>query len=126
MLPKKITAGENLKRIRKDLNLKQHEIAGNDVTRNLISLIENNKTPIYYNVANIISKNINKILCERGLDIYIQAEDILNPERYEARSVANNYIKMLEKHLQEKNYNLKVDELNEIENFLNKWNFVDK
>jgi len=126
MLPKKITAGENLKRIRKDLNLKQHEIAGNDVTRNLISLIENNKTPIYYNVANIISKNINKILCERGLDIYIQAEDILNPERYEARSVANKYIKMLEKHLQEKNYNLKVDELNEIENFLNKWNFVDK
>ncbi len=126
MMAKKITAGENLKRIRKDLNLKQHEIAGNDVTRNLISLIENNKTPIYYNVANIISKNINKILCERGLDTYIQAEDILNPERYEARSVANKYINMLEKRLQEKNYNLKVDELNEIENFLNKWNFVDK
>ena len=125
-MAKKITAGENLKRIRKDLNLKQHEIAGNDITRNLISLIENNKTPIYYNVANIISKNINRILYERGLDTYIQAEDILNPERYEARSIANNYIKMLEKHLQEENYNLKVDELNEIENFLNKWNFVDK
>jgi tetratricopeptide (TPR) repeat protein len=126
MMAKKITAGENLKRIRKDLNLKQYEIAGNDITRNLISLIENNKTPIYYNVANIISKNINRILYERGLDTYIQAEDILNPERYEARNIANNYIKMLEKHLQEENYNLKVDELNEIENFLNKWNFVDK
>ena len=123
---KKITAGQNLKRIRKDLNLKQYEIAGNDVTRNLISLIENDKTPIYYNVANIISKNINKILHERGLDVYIQAEDILNPERYESRSIANKYIEMLEKRLQEKDYDLTVDELNEIENFLNKWNFIDK
>jgi len=126
MLNEKLTIGQNLKRIRKDLNLKQYEIAGNDITRNLISLIENDKAPIYYNVANIISKNINKILNQRGLDIYIQAEDILNPERYESRKKANEYIEKLNKHLAEKNYELTVDELNEIENFLNKWNFIDK
>lgn len=123
---KNMNLGQNLKKIRKDLNLKQHDIAGEDVTRNLISLMENNKTPIYHNVANIISKNINAILAKRGEDIYIQAEDILNPERYESRAKANEYINILRKHLEEKNYDLEIEKLNEIENFLNKWNFIDK
>ncbi len=123
---KKLTVGENLKKIRKDLNLRQYEIAGKDVTRNLISLMENNKTPIYHNVANIIAKNINEILTKRGQNIYIQAEDILNPERYEARSKANEFIFQLKKQLEEKNYSIEVEELNEIENFLNKWGFIDK
>lgn len=123
---KNMNLGQNLKKIRKDLNLKQRDIAGEDVTRNLISLMENNKTPIYHNVANIISKNINAILAKRGEDIYIQAEDILNPERYESRAKANEYINILRKHLEEKNYDLETEKLNEIENFLNKWNFIDK
>lgn len=123
---KKTTVGENLKKIRKDLNLKQYQIAGEDVTRNLISLMENNKTPIYHNVANIIAKNINEILAKRGQDIYIQAEDILNPERYEARKKANEYISQLQKQLNEQNYNIQVEKLNEIENFLNRWRFIDK
>lgn len=122
----KLTIGENLKKIRKNLNLRQHEIAGKDITRNLISLMENNKTPIYHNVANIISKNINELLAKRGEEIYIQAEDILNPERYESRKKANKYIEKLKRHLSEKDYELEVEELNEIENFLNKWRFIDK
>lgn len=118
--------GQNLKKIRKDLNLKQYEIAGEDVTRNLISLMENGKTPIYQNVASIISKNINKILVQKGQDIYIQAEDILNPDRYESRKKANLYIKKLNEHLNKQHYEIELEELNEIENFLNKWNFIDK
>lgn len=118
--------GQNLKKIRKDLNLRQYEIAGEDVTRNLISLMENGKTPIYQNVASIISKNINKILVQKGQDIYIQAEDILNPDRYESRKKANLYIKKLNEHLNKQHYEIELEELNEIENFLNKWNFIDK
>ncbi|CCQ92563.1 putative TPR repeat-containing protein [[Clostridium] ultunense Esp] len=122
----KITIGENLKKIRKDLNLRQYQLAGDQITRNLISLIENDRTPIYYNVANIISKNINKIIHEKGMDIYIQPEDILNPDRYEARKRANVYIDKIKHHLIEKNYEFNIEELNEIETFLNKWNFIDK
>lgn len=126
MSKQKITVGENLKRIRKDLNLRQYEISGNDVTRNLISLMENDKTPIYHNVANIISKNINKIISKRGLDIYIQPEDILDPERYTAREKANIYIETLKNRLDKEDYEIEFEELNEMENFLNKWNFIDK
>ncbi|NLW23349.1 MAG: hypothetical protein GXY88_08915 [Tissierellia bacterium] len=126
MANEKITIGQNLKRIREELGLKQYEIAGNEVTRNLISLIENDKTPIYYNVAHIIAKNINKTINKKGIQIYIQPEDILNPGRYEARKQANKYIEKLQKHLNDSDYEIEIEELNEIENFLNKWNLIDK
>jgi transcriptional regulator with XRE-family HTH domain len=81
----KITVGQNLKRIREELGLKQYEITGGEITRNLISIIENGKTPLYEINARIISENMNSIMEERGLDVYIEPEDILNPERYEAK-----------------------------------------
>lgn len=126
MSNEKITLGMNLKRIRKELNFRQYEIAGDDVTRNLISLMENDKTPIYHNIANIVAKNMNKILLKRGQDIYIQAEDILNPERYDSRKIANDYIEKLKEHLENQNYEIESKKLIEIENFLNKWNYIDK
>ncbi|MCF6462636.1 helix-turn-helix domain-containing protein [Clostridium sp. Cult1] len=122
----KITIGQNLKRIRKDFDLRQYELAGEQITRNLISLIENDRTPIYHNVATIISKNINKIIYDKGMDIYIQPEDILNPERYDARKQANIYIEKLTTRLKDQNYEFELEELNNVETFLNKWNFIDK
>ena len=56
-----ITIGQNLKQIRKRLGIRQHEISGGEVTRNLISLIENDKTPLHERVAKLIAKNINDI-----------------------------------------------------------------
>lgn len=126
MKSEKISIGQNLKIIRKDLNLRQQDIAGNEVTRNLISLIENDKTPIYHNVANIISNNINRILDKKNVEIYIEPDDILNPERYLSRTKANYYIEELENKLKLKDYNIQDKLLNEIESFLNEWNFIDK
>lgn len=119
---KKITIGENLKRIRKELGLKQYEITGGKITRNLISLIENNKAKLYENNAIIIAENINNILIEKNLDMYIESEDILNPKRYEAKKKSNIYIEKLEQNLVKKNYNIEEKLLVEMESFLNKWN----
>lgn len=120
-----VAIGQNLKRIRKDLKLRQQDIAGSDITRNLISLIENDKTPLYHNVAIIISNNINRILNEKDIEIYIEPDDILNPERYLSRKQANKYIKELQNKLNEKDYDIKGEKLSEIEGFLNKWQFLD-
>lgn len=38
-----LTPGEKIKNIRKDFKIKQSEITGGKITRNLISLIENYK-----------------------------------------------------------------------------------
>lgn len=122
----KVTVGENLKRIRKDLGLRQHEVAGEDITRNLISLIENNKAVLYDTAANIMAKNINKKMSEKGLNIYIKPEDLLNPERYDARKKADEYILELENALINNSFNYDIEDLNELEAFLNKWDLVDK
>ncbi|WP_077369984.1 helix-turn-helix domain-containing protein [Anaerosalibacter sp. Marseille-P3206] len=121
-----ITIGQNLRRIRKELNLRQSEITGGEITRNLISLIENNKTPLSETNAKIISQNMNLIMKERGLDIYIETEDILNPKRYDAKKKADLYIQQLQNYLNEKNYNIETEKLQEIELFLNNWNLNDK
>ncbi|WIV13262.1 helix-turn-helix transcriptional regulator [Proteiniborus sp. MB09-C3] len=121
-----VSAGENLKRIRKELGLRQHEIAGEDITRNLISLIENNRAVLYDTAANIMAKNMNKIMYERDISIFIKPEDLLNPERYDARKKADTYIEELENILIKKEFYIESEKLNEIEAFLNQWDLVDK
>ncbi len=122
----KITSGENLKRIRNELNLKQVEIVGGEITRNLISLIENDRTSLTEKSARIICKNINKTTMERNLDIYIEPKDILIPERYEANKKADTYIKELKELIKTKNFIIDIEYINEIELFLNKWNLTYK
>jgi tetratricopeptide (TPR) repeat protein len=121
-----LSIGENLKRIRLELDLKQYEITGGEVTRNLISIIENGKTPLSEDNASLICRNINKIMEDRDVDIIIDPEDIFNPERYDAKKQADLYIEELDKLLITKNYNIEAEYINEIELFLNKWNLMDK
>ena len=53
-----MTDGEKIKAIREKYNLKQEEISGKDITRNLISEIETNKANITKKTAEIIIKNL--------------------------------------------------------------------
>ncbi|MBU5438209.1 helix-turn-helix transcriptional regulator [Tissierella sp. MSJ-40] len=121
-----LSIGENLKRIRLELDLKQYEITGGEVTRNLISIIENGKTPLSEDNARLICRNINKIMEDKGLDIIIDPEDIFNPERYDAKKQADLYIEELDRLFTTKNYNIEQEYINEVELFLNKWNLMDK
>ncbi|MBU5440153.1 helix-turn-helix domain-containing protein [Tissierella sp. MSJ-40] len=121
-----LSIGENLKRIRTELGLRQYEITGGEVTRNLISIIENNRTSLTEDKAKLICRNINEIMEDKGLDIIIDPEDIFNPDRYNAKKQANLYIKELDKLLTTKNYNIEAKYIEEIEAFLNKWNLIDK
>ncbi|MBU5440378.1 helix-turn-helix transcriptional regulator [Tissierella sp. MSJ-40] len=121
-----LSIGENLKRIRSELGLKQYEITGGEVTRNLISIIENDKTPLTEDKAKLICRNINEIMENKGLDIIIEPEDIFNPDRYDAKKQADLYIEELDKLFSTKNYNIETEYIDEIESFLNKWNLVDK
>lgn len=108
------------------MNLKQYAITGGKITRNLISLIENDKTPLYEDNAKIIAETMNIALEEKKLDIIIEPEDILNPARYDAKKRADEYIEELKNFLDEKNFEIKEEKLEEIERFLNHWNLSDK
>lgn len=121
-----ITVGQNLKRIRKELELKQYSITGGKITRNLISLIENDKTPLYEDNAKIIAENMNSNAMEKNLNIYIEPEDILDPKRYDAKKDADVYIEGLRKRLDDNHLEIRPEELQKVELFLNNWNLSDK
>ncbi len=120
-----LSPGKNLKRIRKEMGLRQHEITKNIVTRNLISLIENEKTPLYERNARLIAETINQVNQEKGVFAYLDTQDILDPEKYDAKKVANTYIEKLQQKLAEKDYEILEDELAEVEKLLTKWNIPD-
>lgn len=121
-----IAAGQSLKRIRKELGLKQQEIVGEEITRNLISMIENGKSPLNYRIAQLAVDNINRIAEERNLGVYFVPEDIIYPKRMEAKGQADKYIQELKNHIENKDYNLDENYMKEIIEFLNQWKIYDK
>lgn len=121
-----VSLGQNLKNIRKELGLRQHEIVGDEITRNLISMIENDKTPLYYRTAKLISDNINRISEQRNLGVYIDPYDIMDPNRVTAKKQADQYIEKLRSYLRNKQYEIDRDYIKEIEGFLKDWNIPDK
>ena len=66
-----LTPGDILRKIRKELGFKQHELAADDITRNLISLIENNRATLNRGNAEILVRNMNSLCKSRGIDIWI-------------------------------------------------------
>ncbi|MBS4539195.1 hypothetical protein GOQ27_12030 [Clostridium sp. D2Q-11] len=121
-----ITRGQNLKVLRKKLGLKQYEITGGEITRNLISLIEHDKTPLHEGVARLISENINKISDERNMDIVVFPEDLMNPVRLKAKSLADEYISKLKIYLEDPEKEIDKKLLEDMEFFLQNWNLPDK
>lgn len=126
MNEEKITLGENLKMIRKELNLRQSDIAGGEITRNLVSLIENNRTPLYERNANLIAKNMNQHLEERNSKIFISSKDLMHPERYTAKKKSEQIIKELRERIFYQDYEIEEEYLQEIEAFLKNWSIPEK
>ncbi|ACB85608.1 tetratricopeptide repeat protein [Natranaerobius thermophilus] len=122
----KLSSGGNLRRIRSELGLRQHEITGDLITRNLISLIENEKTPLYERNARLIAQSINQLNKQKGILAYIDAEDILNPEKYDAKKIADSHINLLKDRLDEGKLDIKDEEVSEIEKLFRRWNIPDK
>lgn len=123
---KTVSIGENLKVIRKSLGFRQHEITGGEITRNLISIIENDKTPLYENVARVLSENINALAQERSLDVYIDPRDLLNPKRMESKKVLDNYIIKLKHRISTESFEGIQEDISDIESFLKEWDIVEK
>ena len=113
-----LSSGKKIKKIRKELGLKQHEITGGEVTRNLISIIENDKAALTEKVAKVIADNINMACNERNIDYHVSARYLLESEEYQAERVVDKYLE-----------NLSVDNLqlvDEIEEFLMIYDLTDK
>ena len=112
-----LSPGKKIKRIRKELKIRQQDITGGEITRELISIIENDKSKLTPNVAQIVTDNINRICLERNIDYKLDVsyllEDIITQENKEA----DKYIEFLCDNGDNISINLS-DEINKIEKFL--------
>lgn len=64
-----LSTGEKIKSLRKGIGLKQEDIVSDEITRSLISMIENNKRNLTYKTAKIIARELNKYYVNLGKEI---------------------------------------------------------
>lgn len=111
------TPGEKIKDIRTTFNIKQEDLTGGEITRNLISIIENNKANLTESVANILASSINNICKERKIDYSVTADFLLETVVIQAKRIADEYINYINSIPSSKITEIK-EKLNEIEYFL--------
>lgn len=87
-----VSSGQLVKKIRKSLGLRQYQIVNDQITRNLISLVENNKIPLTANSAKIIIECINEHAEAKGSPIRITDQDLRIDGIFEARLKIASYL----------------------------------
>lgn len=120
-----LTQGDKLKIIRKKYGIKQDELSGIDITRNLISEIETNKANITKSTAEIVIKNLKQIASRKKMEITENIEYLLETELEQANKILDAYINELKSLFISKDGSF-VKELKETEEFFIKWDIKDK
>lgn len=120
-----LSDGDKLRTIREKYKLKQEEISGGDITRNLISEIETNKAKMTQNTAEIIIKNLNKLASKRQFKVTETVSYLMENELLQANKILDDYIVEL-KNLSVCKDNSFSKILEECESFLSKWDIKDK
>ncbi|WP_346928108.1 hypothetical protein [Clostridium sp.] len=120
-----LSPGQKIRKIRKELKINQKEITGGEITRELISIIENDKSTLTPTVAGIITDNINKICQERNIDFNLDTEYLLEDINSQTNKIASNYIDFLS--VNEDNISKDfTKDIEEIELFLMKYDVPEK
>lgn len=119
------TPGEKIYMIRKQIGASQKEIAGDKITRNLISQIENNKINLTLSTARTIADNMKKLIAKKGIKFFtITPEWLIEDEETQlskiANNIADNYIKDIRAiKLENKSNDFLKSKVSEVEEFMN-------
>jgi len=120
-----LSDGEKIKSIRKKYNLRQEEISGGDITRNLISEIETNKANITRKTAEVIIKNLNMAASKKHIEVTESVEYLMENEVVQASRILEDCICELKALTVTKDDSF-IKMLKETEDFLISWNIKDK
>ncbi|PJI10524.1 MULTISPECIES: helix-turn-helix transcriptional regulator [Clostridium] len=120
-----ISVADKLKNLRQKYNVKQEEVSGNDVTRNLISQIEHGKANLTKSVAETVIKNLKNICTKRHIRIDETVEYLMEDEKSQADKMLDKYIAEL-KDLSFYKDDSFTYKLNQVENFMANWDLLDK
>jgi len=64
-----LSTGEKIRQLRLDLGLNQDDLTNDEITRSLISMIENNKRSLTYKTAKVIASTLNQYYQNLGKEI---------------------------------------------------------
>ncbi|MFL0252100.1 XRE family transcriptional regulator [Clostridium neuense] len=120
-----LSPGDKIKLLRRKYKLKQEEISGGKITRNLISEIETNKASLTRNTAEIIFDNLNILSKKYKFDITETVDYLMEDELYQANKILNSYINELKSVFPYKDRSFSK-KLKIVESFLIKWDIKDK
>lgn len=97
MNTKIITPGEKIKELRKLYKIKQHEITGDKITRNMISMIETDKAGLTEATAKVLVENITRICKGKGIKVDISLDYLMESGEEQAKKIAAEFIKRFDK-----------------------------
>lgn len=120
-----VTDGEKLRKIREKYKLKQSDVSGKDITRNLLSEIETGKAVITKNTAEIIIKNLKEFGRKHNFKIDETVEYLMENTLVQATKILDDYIAKLKKLLIDKGQDF-TETLKEAKSFLADWDINDK
>lgn len=120
-----LSPGQKIRKIRKKFKISQKEITGGEITRELISIIENDKSKLTPAVAQIITDNINRICKERNIDFNLNIEYLLEDVKAQSNKIADKYIDFLCSNEDNISKDF-TEDIKEIELFLMKYHVPEK
>lgn len=120
-----VTDGEKLRKIRQKYKLKQSDVSGNDITRNLLSEIETGKAVITKNTAEIIIKNLKEFGRKHNFKVDETVEYLMENTLVQATKILDDYIAKLKELLISKDESF-TQILKEAKSFLADWDISEK
>lgn len=104
-----LNPGQRLKVLRKELKVKQEELAGERFSKNYISMFENNRRNINAINASYLAKKINEIASHRGKNISVTASYLLKNEEDIAKDKCKKWLFETESNLELSDFDCKLN-----------------
>jgi len=94
-----LSPGQRLKKIRKQLKLRQEELAGSKFSKNYISMFENSKRNINVINAAYLAEQVNNLAVQKGKEIRITSSYFLKSKEDIAKEKCEHWINQVEVNL---------------------------
>lgn len=120
-----LSPGDKLRLLRKKYKLKQEDVSGNQITRNLISEIETNKASLTKSTAEIIFANVNALSKKLKFNVTETIDYLMEDQLAQANKILDEYISDLRSVFPYKDRTFSK-KLKKAESFLIKWDIKDK
>ncbi len=91
-----VTQGQRIREIRKKLNLKQEDLSGDIITRNLISMIETDKASLTTKAAEVIYDNFKRAVNGKNFGTDLKIDEIFITEEDQAKKIYNDFLEHIE------------------------------